>query len=349
MKTLTPLVAALAAAPLLASSTGLGERPTFAPADGTTLSKTFTMTMSMVMDEMSMLMNGNPLPMELDMQMDITSEQEFQIVDRYVAVAEGRPTRLQRTFRSLESGGTSRVDMGEMGSEESDSNATSALEGKAVVFTWDDGDYDVRWAEGHDGDAELLDGLTEDMDFRTLLPGREVSEGDTWTIAPNDLIPVLAPGGNLGFKADGMDSMGMGGMDMSLPEMIGELRGRASGEFMGVREIGGRRVAVMRLLVDVEGANDLTSKMQEMMADQEMPMGGTMVVEAADIELTLRGEGELHWDLAGNHFHAFEFKGEMTTAMDTAMSMSMMGDTMNMEQSMRFSADLVMKAQATRD
>ncbi len=45
-----------------------------------------------------------------------------------------------------------------------------------MVFTWDPevGEYGRAWPEDEEHDDELLEGLWEDMDLRTLLPRESV-------------------------------------------------------------------------------------------------------------------------------------------------------------------------------
>ena len=142
--------------------------------------------------------------------------------------------------------------MGEEEAQSPNGSGTSELEGSTVVFTWndDDGEYELSFPEGEEGDAELLEGLTEDMDFRALLPDGELSEGESYDIDLAGLVDVMAPGGDLKIEmeVDGADGAAMG----PDPAMMSDFRqffedvveGSATGKFVEMRDVDGVNVAV---------------------------------------------------------------------------------------------------------
>lgn len=328
-------IAALSAAPFLIALVPTEERVQFSVAEGLTLEKSFVVKGEMKLTDYNMLMNGNPPPME--MEMDITSnfEQSADVTDEYPNAATGRPSKLKRTFNDLAMTGST-ASVQPMGSMDFDLAGSSALEGFTVIFDWNEeaGLYDVTYDEAKQGDAELLDGLEEDMDLRSLLPTAALSVGDTYEIAPKSLLSVLAPGGNLRIQVDDAEArQATMGNDVNMADVLTDLTGTVTGELLAVREVEGRKIAIIRILVDVEGAEDMTSRMQDAMDSAELPEGMEMQmsVESADLELAYKLEGELHWDLAGGHFVALELKGEATSIVDMAMSMDAMGQQMNIE------------------
>lgn len=338
------LVLTALGAPVLLGLAIPRETVSFAPAEGLLLKKSFETTTEMNLEEMDMLMNGEPLPFEMDMDISITTEQSVVVFDSYGAILEGRPAKLTRTFDTLSSNSVSAMSSSMMGDEDVEAIGASELEGATVVFTWnaDEGVYRVAFAEDSDGDEELLDELTEDMDLRSLLPPGDVAEGESWSIDPAAMLHVLAPGGNLAIVPEDVEMGGMalpGGSGMDFNSMLGELDGEVSGKLVGIREVDGVKLAVIELTVEVESTNDLTEMIRTMLEDAELPPeAGNMEVESVDVELSIEGEGELLWNLTHGHFAELNLSTEMQSTMDQAMTMSMGSDSMTMEQSMVFSA-----------
>ncbi len=338
MKLVTCLAAA-AATPLLFALVSTEEKVAFSVAEGLSLEKSFAMSSAMSMDNFNMLMNGNPPPFPMEMEMTVEASQTVEVTDEYLAVGDGRPTKLKRTYSTLDLGGKSEMENPMTGPMSADTSGGSELEGYAVLFDWDAqaSEYDVRYADEKQGDSALLDGLEEDMDLRALLPNRPLAIGDTYEIPPTGLVGVLAPGGNLQLKPDDAEAQQMGmGSDQNLADMLGELTGSATGELLAVREEDGRRIAVIRLKIDIESARDMTEAMQTMMANNEDVPGG-MDVQSADVEITMQLEGELTWDLAGGHFVSLELKGDFSSTVDVAMSMDPGNGPMNIEQTIGMS------------
>ncbi|MEE8468435.1 MAG: hypothetical protein V3T22_08270, partial [Planctomycetota bacterium] len=245
------------------------EKISFAPGEGTSLTKTFTNTMVFGLDDMSMLMNGEEHPMmpEIEMDMEVTSS--TTITDEYVSMGRGRPQILRRTFDEIGTEMNLEMVIEAMGQSEEQNPSgagTSPLEGETVVFTWDDEDeeYKVTFPEDAEGDEDLLANLIEDMDLRVLLPDGEVSEGDSWDIPLAGLVDVLAPGGDLKLDID-MDGAGAG-MGSPPPEMMSNMRemfgdmleGSATATFSSTRDVDGTTVAVIDIEIDIDTARDMT-------------------------------------------------------------------------------------------
>ena len=348
----------LALAPALVAFSPVADRIAFGPEEGTSLRKTFTITTDASMDDMRMLMNGEPPPMDMgSMEMSSTTTQTYELVDTYTGISDGTITSLERAFETLEVEGETSMTIPMMGEQDVSAGGESELVGQTVEFTWDaeNEEYAIAFAEDSEGDDELLEDLELDMDLRVLLPADSVSEEDTWTIDPNLMLSVLAPGGNhkIDVEAEGEDMMGMGsGTDMgqNLGDMLGEIEGEVTGTLKGFREADGRRLAVIGLVVDIESTNDMTDMTREMMeeAEIEIPEGGSMEIQSVDVELTLQGEGELLWDVTGGHFASFSMSLESTSVIDSASSMSMGGMDMEMEQSVEMSGTQTFEATAVR-
>ncbi len=341
----TLLVAALAA-PIVLAFTAPRDSVSFAPKDGASVTKTFTSTTNFTMDDMSMLLNGQDPGMMPEMEMEMEFTQTIAVTDTYEKSSDGVPVKLTRTFDEI---GTDMevavtIDMmGETQEQNTTGTGSSELEGTTVVFSWDadSEEYDKSFVDG-EGDDELLEGLVEDMDLRVLLPDGDVSEGDEWDIALGDLPEVLAPGGDLALdiEIEGGESP-MGGPDptmmTNLREMFGDMmEGEATGRYMGTREIDGKKVGVIALKIDIETARDMSDIVGDLMGDQ-IPEGMEMNIDRMDVEMSMSGEGELHWDLKAGRVHAMKLTTDVEMAMDMEMGMDMGGQQMSMEMSMEMS------------
>jgi hypothetical protein len=320
-----------------------GDGVGFHPAAGTTLTKTFTLESELTLDEMETSLNGNPVDPKMfgGMEMTTSITQTIGITDEYVAVAQGRPSKLKRTFNDVSS--TTQVSMKNemMGEQNQTIDGKSALAGLTVEFVWDEdqGKYSVGFAEGSEGEDELLEGLVENTDLRGFLPKGEVKEGATWSVDPQLLRDVLAPSGSVKIGPENPPEGFQGQQQPSMDEMLGQFEGTVQAEYGGARNEGGTRVAVIKLKVEVSTAKDVTQFMAESMENAELPEGAEMDVESFDIEYAFEGEGELHWDLAAGLPHSLSLAGQATMTIDSVMMMSMQGTEQKFENSMTMSGD----------
>lgn len=356
----TTLLFTALATPALFAFTLPATKVSFAPAEGLSLTKTFSGTIEMTLDDMSVAINGAPPPVEMDMDMSMTMENSFTVTDEYVAMAEGRPAKLARTYDEL--GNTSNMSMsmevmGQSQDEDMSTDASSELEGMTVHFTLDgeSGEYKASFPEEGDADEELLDGLEENMDLRSLLPEGEVSEGDSWTIDPDTLQSILSPGGDLKLVPDeegdgGGGMMGMGNMGDSTGDMSDWLSDTIEGEstatFTGMREVDGAQLAVIELKLQISTAVDMTDQILEAMDETELPEGAEMDFDHLDIEFEFEGEGTMLWNVAGGHFASFELSGQMSLLTDTGMAMNMGGQEMSIENTVEMSGTMNYSATA---
>jgi len=338
----------LAFGPLNSSNTV--ETVRFAPAEGLALTKTITVSSESELEDQETLLNGEAPPADMDMEMTNVSTLTLTVTDTYVSMGEGRPAKLARTFDTLSNDASTSMVVPMMGPQEMDVASSSELEEQTVHFVWDaeSNEYAVRFPEdAEDSDEDLLEGLTEDLDFLDFLPEGDAAEGDSWEIDPGALINVLAPGGDLKLEADSEEAMGMGpdsGQQMS--DMLGELEGELMAQFTAIRESGDVRLAVIGLTFDVTSNKDMTDMVMEVMAEQEAPMGMDMDIESVDVSVAMEGEGELVWNLTAGHFHSLTLEAKLTSDTDMAMSMAMGTETMSLEQSMTNAGTITVEASA---
>jgi len=344
------LSALLLAAPTLALlRPGEAERVAFQPQAGSKLTKTFVNSMDLELDDMSMLMNGEPAPFMDNMEMHMKSTGSVTVTDTYSELGEGRPKKLLRSFDEVGTEVEMDMSMEVMGQAQEQSptgTGTSKLTGKTVQFELADGAYQTSFPEGEEGDAELLDGLVEDMDLRVLLPASgSAAVGDSWDIDLRGLVDVLAPGGDLkmDIEMEGDEMMGAGmdpSMGSNLREYFGEMiDGSAKGTLTEMREAEGVRVAVIDLTIEIDTAADMSEFMMKQMGEQ-MPEGIEVSLDRADVEFELDMKGQLLWDVTAGHVHGLELEGTSTVASDVEMNMDAGGQAIDMAMSMEMSGTM---------
>lgn len=126
------------------------------------------------------------------------------VLDGFRAVADGRVTKLARTYETLEKTRTETSPDKDGGENTVESKETCDLEGKTVVFTWkaDKEEYGKAF-EPEGGDAEALADLTAEMDYQGFLPESDAAEGSKWKGDFDTLrAALLRPGGDLSFHGE---------------------------------------------------------------------------------------------------------------------------------------------------
>ena len=329
------LFVACAAAPFLFAGNVPATRLVFAPAEGATLNKSFEQKTTLTLDSMQISgMPGEGPQMEMDMKLD----QAWSVVDEYVKLGDGRPAELRRTFDKVSSKADMSMSMEFMGQSQENSSSMdgkSELEGKTVVWTWDAEKNEYATAFDPEGpDAKLLEELTEDADFRALLPGKEVAEGDEWTIEPKNLTSVFTPCGNLSIKPEEQEEgAGMMGGDSlsSMNELMDALEGEVKAKFAGMREVDGENCAIVELEFKVKSSADLTESVKEQMesSGQELPVELVKV----EMEWASEGKGELAWSVKSGHFRSMQFDSEVVLKSEEQMKLDAGGRYMEMTQS----------------
>ena len=265
-------------------------------------------------------------------------EREVVLRDRYEAVAEGRPTRLTRTFEnlahqvevdlSIDVGGETEVDV------HGSADGASELEGRAVVFSWDaeSGAYRKAYDEATEpGDPELLTGVTEDVDLRALLPGRTVQEGQSWEVeGGSTLRGLLVPGGDLALEIATPVSEWQpiaAGIDPAFYSDLGALLSsegewKAACTLAALREADGRNYAVVDVELEVDGRQDLRAAMQACIdrIAGALPDGMELEVTRADLDFELEGAGQLVWDLGAGRVSTFEVEWDVKLELERSLA-----------------------------
>lgn len=288
---------------------------------GKQVTKNFEIGVELELSEMSGVVGGQEIPKEAFGEMEITMSMKevLEIVDEYGALQDGKPSKVVRKYEKAqrEERQHTTVPGAEEGSDDN-TDKTSELEGKQVVFTLKDGEYTAAHvAEG--GDASLLEKLKEDMDLRDLLPGKEITPGDTWKVPTLKVLEALSPGGSNGFKKDEDDE----------DELFENMKGESEATFKEVREDGGHKYAVIVLAIAGESSGP-----KEFDGEK-----GTMGLE---VEL----EGEVLWDLAAKRFHSFDVQGDVTMLMEFTQEIDGGGQKMELEMKIEMTGKLHSKGSA---
>lgn len=307
----------------------------FQPRRGSEATKTFSRVETMTTEEFELSLGGQS--MASGGGSTITTTIDLEVIDTYGPVAEGRPTQLTRAYDTVERT-TESEGMGEGMMTAGEGNYESELSGHVVDFRWnaEDGAYDRAFAEDDDGEDEWLEGLSEDLDFRMLLPTGDITEGDTWEPEMSALEIVMQPGGNLQLSprpADEGDGAPEGALRITVPSAdesraLEDFDGDFTMTCEGFEERDGFRFAILSMEVDVEADLDAVELIIEDMIEDgvEDPQ-----VDSATMSYALEGKGKLTWNLGDGHVHAFEFRGEVATTTEAAYALEAMGQQLDIE------------------
>ena len=310
---------------------GAREELAFAVPAATTLERALESAFTLDLAQMSLSMDGEEIPPEILGEFDVHIEhtERYTITDVFEAVDGARPTRLLRTFDELGAEERSRTTT-EQGEQSDDSEYESALEGQSVLFTWDAEAeaYEVDWASGSEGEAELLEPLREDLDLRGFLPAEAVAEGESWDVDVAAFHAVLEPGGDLALLDPEAEAEPDSSEDQALRE---NLTGSVRATFAGVTEEEGRRLARITLAVEAQ-----TFAAQPLGSD-DLPEGGEGT-SRSDVEFRL--QGELAWDLAGGHPHALELGGQYEVQSVFELRGEYEGESFEQRQTMEFGGEI---------
>jgi hypothetical protein len=113
----------------------------FAPAEKTVVVKSFEQTTTFKSDSFSMKIGDNEIPSEQlgNIKFSVEENVKLGVTDEYMKVSGGRPTKLKRTYDTIESKATQTMSQGdEDGDKGEEKEKKTDLAGKTVIFTWDE-------------------------------------------------------------------------------------------------------------------------------------------------------------------------------------------------------------------
>jgi hypothetical protein len=328
--------------PLALANDWAGDKPSYQPKQGTSLAKRVTIENELELEDMSLEVDGRDVSeMAGQVEISLKVSMELAVTDHYEALADGRPTRLKRSFDEISSITHVSGSNPMAGSEDKDIPLESELEGSTVVFSWDEDESSYQVAfDGGEGDDALLEELEENLDLRGFLPAGEVAEGDSWDIPAEAVKAALAPGGDVKLRPEGQSDPMSGMNQFSQNDIIGDLDGEFTAVYDGTREEDGTRVAVIKLKIEAKSARDMSEQVDEITEEMKkgnMPPGVEIDISALDTEYEFDAEGDLLWDLEAGHVHGLSLSGEVRMIVDMSMNMKL-GDS---DQSMEISQTYV--------
>ncbi len=314
----------LVLAPVLAAGLAPGDKVAFDPGRYTVLSKSFAEDTTVALEVYEILMDGSVISQEDIPGVSLAASHRVSMTDEYLELADGRPTKLQRTFDEIGSTVTATIDDG-AGIEEHEATGSSELAEAVVAFTWDpeEESFDVAFEEGDTGDEAHLAGLVEEADFRGFLPGEEVAEGDTWDVKADALSHAVRPGGDLWVLPD--DLGGGPFVNIQVQEMLaasitslaqasGEFDGEIKATYRGSEERDGVQVGVIGLQIEVSSEIDRGERL-DLAAEN---VGAELDIEFQSLSYmwAVEGDAELAWDLENGHFRTFSLEADVTMTVE---------------------------------
>ena len=260
----------------------------------TTVTKTFTNVLSMEVVDLEVSIDGEDqdIPEDQQPKISISDEEEVVFEDKYVAVADGKPTEILRTFTTLIDNSSETVAVPGSDEFEKSEEGESELEGETVRFLWDAEaeEYEVSFAEDDDQDASLLEELEADADFLFLLSDEEMEVGASWEVDALAFDRISSPSGNL--KSISPDS------DEELDDAFSEsFRDNLEGTFEGTYKSLEEGVATIVYEGEVTTAFEIEST-----GEGAPPQ---------TFELTFTFTGTLLWNVEKGVASEFQFDGDV--------------------------------------
>jgi len=277
----------------------------YAPEKGLEVTRTCETSGEFELVSESVTVDGEEHPAPGKSSGPLSSEEKFVVSDELVAVGSGRPEKLARTFDELHQQHTFSGTGPDGEVMEQTQKLTCDLEGKRVVFTWnaDDERFDVQAAPDQKLDAELLDGLDEDMDLRAFLPDKPVAKGDSWDVEPAAFHAVLWPVGRLPFHDADKDAPDAVEHELNAA-LYASLDGDAKVTYAGQREEDGVKVFVLHVKADLSRTGEFVPS-----SEYTSEHGGTPGTKVK-IEFTTQAEGDLLWSVEHAHLISLTLEGK---------------------------------------
>ncbi len=289
----------------------------YAPAADAQVQRTVVYRGELALASLETEVNGETI--EPEGEFGYSFQQEFVMTDRYGNSEEGRLLGLTRRFDSLVSTGVGSTSAGEQEMEE-----FSELNERTIAFRWDadEEEYTASFADGEEGDPELLEELDVDADASFLLPDGAVESGESWQLSPGLLERVFDLSGELHFVDPEQDEDFEDPLNKLIDEARSNFEGAFTATFNGTSQIEGLQLASIQLVADVAGVAEDDQDLEAV--DQEgnaLEGSTTMEVEAAfDLE------GVLLWDVSANRMHSLELQGDVSITNHATTSLDIQGE-----------------------
>jgi hypothetical protein len=280
----------------LSSASGSSEdRLCWRVEEGAGLARSFRSSYRLASEELSSWIGGEEVPSAYlpELEVELRRSLSLEVGDRILAVAEGRPAELLRTFEALEEEEMQSFRMPPQTDEQGERVGRCELVGSSVLFRWDEQAQDYRVSHPDESEDPELEGLVEDLGLRAWLPEEDPGPGASWEIDAELVAALQAPAGELPMRWSGAGFEERDGE----PEWSGELVARYVEHD---EEQGLARIALAGELILVETrATDL----------EHVPVAEG---DATETSTTYhRVEGTLLWDLEAGHMRSLELRCDL--------------------------------------
>ncbi|MCC6407245.1 MAG: hypothetical protein IT453_08765 [Planctomycetes bacterium] len=267
---------------------------------------------------------GDMAPIDDPVSGQIATWERLIWIDRVDAVEGSRVDRFVRKYHELASGGTADLVMpgpaGKPRTVKQSDTCASTMAQREVRFTWVPAEqgYGRLW-ERLEGPEDFLQHIDHDVDLASALPGKDVNEGDSWSIAPERAVAFLAPGGYRFFEPRQATQfarthkVGAGG---ELAAMLDTPQGKITATYKGRRTVDDRACGVIAIELDVTATSDRAEAFESIVPPEEAR--DPRRLSSCVVESHFKASGEVLWDLEAKRFHRFELKGTESMAMALA-------------------------------
>lgn len=324
------LLPALLASPLLLALEPRGDALSFHPAKTSSLTKTTQIEVSFELGDITMIVSGNDMSGQIPG--DVAGEMDMSMTwtDKYVDLKDGKPLELIRSYDEMS--GT--MDMNGGGdSNSSEIPEFDALSGKSIRFKWNEEkqEYDIAYHEC-EGEEKLLKSQQIDMDYRMVLPTKEVAVGDKWEV-PAEFMRQMLEGvknSDMGEDEAGIGAIVQDELFPQLDKLIDKFK--TTCEYKGRRDEEGVDVGVIAIALEGSGSLDLKA-MLEAIASEQMPAGQDIEFDIgeASMALNLTGKGEVLWNIASGHLLSAVQEVDFTVNFVLDASISAQGQDQSIE------------------
>ena len=301
----------------------------FAPAPGTTLEKRFTSSAEFELVEMELTIDGLDLMQILFQGFQLRSEQTQDVLvsDRHILTWGGQPRALDRSFESLAQ--TLEISMSsdrfpDPATDWNQALTSSDLEYSTVEFRWDGEQFEKTFQSGgRRRDDRLLEGLTEDMDLRMLLPDEDVEVGDSWEFDLAALPDLISPGCYFSWGTDTDNTIDWFASTLN-PALVGELRAELGGLLRGEASVlyasEDEDLCVLEFAVDAQAcsqAEDLERLAERIVGSADSP--SSILIESLHLDLDVHATGTANWDSARGHVRDAQLSGGLESCLEMTL------------------------------
>lgn len=187
------------ATPLLLGLLPRADGPVFEPAEESVIRREITTLVELALDSISIEVDGEDREIAKQGDLEYSNEEHLVVIDTVSEVGDGRMLEFEREFAVVTAEQTVRYTSPEGDSEGDSMEPSSRLDGRTILFTWDEDDesYFREFSDDDEEDDVLLEGLIPDLDFLAVLPDGDVAEGDEWDLDEEVAGYFLWPGGRL--------------------------------------------------------------------------------------------------------------------------------------------------------